>query len=191
MVARVLIINGGGLLQSLISEAWQEVVTPRPSRQFNLMGEANRKNRAHAALLAKQPWCVYCGGEVPATTIDHMPPRMMFRGKSRPNGLEFAACDNCNQATKHADLVASLLGRIYPDTGLPSDQLDIKKRLSAAGNNIPGLLQEMLVGTAGQKLAKKLLPTTIKKHPCLASGWSACLELFELVRRKTWICNSF
>lgn len=77
------------------------------------MGEAKTKRRAHGEILKRYPHCIYCGH--PASTIEHMPPRMMFYEKLRPKGLEFPCCDVCNSATKHADLVASLLARLWPD----------------------------------------------------------------------------
>lgn len=122
------------------------------------MGEARARRRAHAAILEKSPWCIYCGGETPANTIDHMPPIQMFLARQRPKGLEFPACNDCNQGTRHADLVAALMGRMYPDAKGESAQQEVKKLLSAIANNIPGLLEEMEVGRAGQKLARRRIP---------------------------------
>jgi len=121
------------------------------------VGEAQAKKLSHKQLLQRFSYCVYCGGVEQATSVDHMPPRMMFRGKFRPSGLEFPACDGCNQGTKHADLVASLLGRLYPDDATELGANDFRKILSAVKNNIPGLLEEMQIGRAGQKLARKKL----------------------------------
>jgi hypothetical protein len=122
------------------------------------MGEARANRRAHATVLNAYPWCIYCGGQNPATTVEHMPPRMMFLGKQRPKGLEFPTCNPCNHGTSHADLVASLLGRTFPDPQSQQGQNDVKKLLSAVSNNIPGLLQEMYVGKAGQKIARRSIP---------------------------------
>lgn len=122
------------------------------------MGEAKTKRRAHAKLRAACPNCVYCGGETPAETIDHMPPRMMFWGKHRPKGLEFSSCRTCNASTKHADLVASMIGRAAPDATTLHEQQEFKEILTAVSNNIPGLLQEMEIGRGGQKFARKRLP---------------------------------
>ena len=72
------------------------------------MGEGNRRKQA---ILSACPNCIYCGGNTLATTVEHMPPRMMFAGKQRPPGLEFAACKGCNHGSSHADLVASLMSR--------------------------------------------------------------------------------
>ncbi len=119
------------------------------------MGEAKANKRARRDLLAKQPWCIYCAGEARATTVEHMPPAIMFRGKQRPKGLEFPSCAPCNHGTSHADLVASFIGRFDPDAGDEQGQKDFLKVLEAIKNNIPGLLDEMKMGRAGQKLAQR------------------------------------
>jgi hypothetical protein len=64
-----------------------------------------------------------------ATTVEHMPPRIMFTGKLRPAQLEFPCCDPCNQATKHSDLLAAFLGRLLPDAETNLKQEDVKKIL--------------------------------------------------------------
>ena len=88
---------------------------------------------------------------MPATTIDHVPPRIMFRDRYRPKGLEFPSCRSCNEVTKHCDLVAAMLGRVYPDAKTDKDREEFKKLLQSINNNIPGLLQEMYFNKPGQK----------------------------------------
>lgn len=63
---------------------------------------------------------------------------MMFKAKQRPDGLVFPACDECNQGTSHSDLVASMLGRVYPDAADDADRADIQKTIQAVANNVPG-----------------------------------------------------
>jgi len=77
------------------------------------MGEASQRRKSKRALLKDNPFCIFCGGTEPATTTEHCPPRMMFRGKQRPHDLVFSSCEICNLGTKRSDLVASLLGRVY------------------------------------------------------------------------------
>lgn len=93
-----------------------------------LVGEARIKRLTHAQILERNPKCIYCGGKHKATSIEHMPPRVMFRGKLRPNELVFPTCEECNKRTSHADLVASFLGRIYPD-GNDIDRDDVRRIL--------------------------------------------------------------
>lgn len=122
------------------------------------MGEAKRKKRAHAAILEQQPGCIYCAGVSRATTVEHMPPIQMFRERQRPKGLEFPACVECNNGTSHSDLVASLMGRTYPDSDTDAGRQELRKLLSAVSNNVPGLLKEMQIGRGGQKLALRDIP---------------------------------
>jgi hypothetical protein len=98
--------------------------------------------------------CIYCGGVVPATTVDHMPPRIMFHGKRRPRGLEFASCQKCNEGTKHADLVASWVGRALPDYSGDDQATEYRAILAALKNNIPGILEETHMGEDDQYRAR-------------------------------------
>jgi hypothetical protein len=61
-------------------------------------------------MVAAAPRCVYCNA-IP-TTVEHMPPLMLFNGRSRPSGLEFPACSDCNNKTKGADAAVAFLSRI-------------------------------------------------------------------------------
>jgi hypothetical protein len=76
------------------------------------MGEAKQKSRRRAEIIADELRCVYCAS--PPTTVEHMPPVGMFRGRQRLSGLEFACCDECNNGTRAADLVAGFMARISP-----------------------------------------------------------------------------
>jgi hypothetical protein len=130
--------------------------TPELKDRAPVAGEAKRKRRAHAAILGRFPFCIYCGAT--AKTIEHMPPIQMFRLRDRPKGLEFPSCLECNNGTGDSDLVASLLGRTYPDAKLEHGRSELIKLLEAVGNNVPGLLQEMQVEAGGQKLARRSIP---------------------------------
>jgi hypothetical protein len=122
------------------------------------MGEANGRRRKHQSILANEPGCIYCAGSAKATTIEHMPPIGMFNLRQRPKGLEFPTCVECNHGTRLSDLVASLMGRMWPDASTDVAQAEVKKLFSAVKNNIPGLLEEMEVGRGGQKLARRNIP---------------------------------
>ncbi len=122
------------------------------------MGEGKARRRAHERLLADHPVCIYCAGTNPASTIEHMPPIIMFNQRQRPKGLEFPTCKECNNGTRLTDLVASLLGRVYPDSESDPQKKEIKKLLSAVSNNVPGLLEEMMVDEADQIRARQDIP---------------------------------
>jgi hypothetical protein len=120
------------------------------------LGEARARRRAHAQLLSSSPLCIYCGGN--ADTVEHMPPAMMFIRKQRPKGLEFPSCRECNNGTSKSDLVASLIGRLSVKPSAEVEAAEFKKLLRSVQNNVPGLLEEMKIGRAGQKFARKTLP---------------------------------
>jgi hypothetical protein len=125
------------------------------------VSESRARKRAHGTILEQCPFCVYCGGSILATTVDHVPPIGMFRSRRRPKGLEFASCLPCNGGTRLADLVAALLCRAYPDSNGANEQEELKRLLSSVNNNVPGLLQEMHIGPGGQKIARRRLPGSI------------------------------
>lgn len=107
------------------------------------MGEASRRQKLKERVIGSCPYCVYCGGIVPATTIDHMPPIAMFDRRQRPKGLEFASCDGCNQGSKRAEQVACLIGRSFPDAGTDEGRAEVAKMMAEVHSNHPGLLEEM------------------------------------------------
>lgn len=112
----------------------------------------SRINRHRQNIFAKSGgMCIYCGGVELATSVDHMPPRIMFDLKDRPSGLEFAACEPCNSGAGRADLVAALIGRVYPDSDGPAFQEELRKLLLSVHNNVPGLIEELLPHAAQSK----------------------------------------
>jgi hypothetical protein len=127
-------------------------------KDLGAASENRARTRAHGIILEQCPFCVYCGGSILATTVDHVPPIGMFRSRQRPKGLEFASCLPCNGGTRLADLVAALFCRVYPDANGANEQEELKRLLTSVNNNIPGLLQEMHIGRAGQKIAGSRLP---------------------------------
>lgn len=75
------------------------------------MGEATRRRSVKSkSVLEGEARCIYC--DQPPMTVEHMPPRSMFRDRSRPDGMVFASCASCNNGTGTADLVAGFVCRI-------------------------------------------------------------------------------
>jgi hypothetical protein len=75
-----------------------------------MAGEAKWKKKKLATMVANERRCIYCANA--PTTVEHMPPISLFKKRARPQGMEFAACKECNQATRGADLVASFFARL-------------------------------------------------------------------------------
>ena len=107
------------------------------------MGESNAKRRSHAAILEKAKGCIYCAEKSPATQIDHMPPRSMFRMQQRPKGLEFPSCAACNQGTSRLDVVATFMARTYPGIDNEADSAEWDKVLKEVTRVAPKIVKEM------------------------------------------------
>jgi hypothetical protein len=105
------------------------------------MGEARTKSKKLRHLIATEPRCIYCANA--PSTVEHIPPISMFRARSRPNGMEFAACINCNNGTRGADLAAAFLARLSQDENPDMFKEAVKFRDQVA-KVAPELLAEFL-----------------------------------------------
>jgi len=94
-----------------------------------------------AEFFEANPFCCFCGGTVLATTIEHAPPKVLFRNKYRLKGLEFAACERCNLGCSDLDNVAAffciLSGAVF-DPGLIDDYWE--RIAQGVRNNTPEVL---------------------------------------------------
>ena len=75
------------------------------------MGSATRRRKL---FLKENPLCAFCGGAEAATTIEHCPPKALFKNKIWPEGFEFPACSKCNNDTSDYDLIVSVIARLDP-----------------------------------------------------------------------------
>lgn len=111
------------------------------------MGQARRRQEA----LRGGP-CVFCGGERAATTVEHCPPKVMFRGKDRPKGFEFSACGDCNSSTSQSDQVAAAIARTLAIAIADDPTGETWRLLEGVRNNVPGLLEELPVKSMGEQV---------------------------------------
>jgi hypothetical protein len=94
----------------------------------------------------EQPWCIYCGGTTPGTSIDHVPPRIAFNFKHRPKGMEYMSCDACAEGSRKLDQVAAFFVRLYSTTpGNRQHRQEIRKIVRAIGNNAREVLEELQI----------------------------------------------
>src|SRR5437763_1066447 len=103
------------------------------------MGQARQKSRNLASLLKGEARCIYCDNT--PTTIEHMPPITMFRERSRPNGMEFAACDDCNRGTSGADIVAAFYARLSQsdNPAMLAEAIGLRRKMKQVA---PGVSEE-------------------------------------------------
>lgn len=104
------------------------------------MGEA--KNRRQQ-FLHDHPWCVFCGGDTPATSVEHCPPRSLFQFRHWPEGFEFPACEKCNGGTADDDLLIAFLARLDPFKPEDGDDGRGIGIMMAVNAQFPGLLDKM------------------------------------------------
>lgn len=96
-------------------------------------------------IIARDPVCVLCGGRNPSESVEHIPSRILFRGKHRPKGLEVGACRECQSLTREQELIVALVSRLYPEPSSGQDEEDLRKISASAFRNNPGLKEEMQV----------------------------------------------
>lgn len=94
--------------------------------------------------LKEHPFCVFCGGDVVAETIEHCPPRSMFENRSWPQGYEFPACLKCNSSSSDDDLIIAFLARANPFDAVGNrdgKMAGLMKRINA---QLPGFFDSMM-----------------------------------------------
>jgi hypothetical protein len=68
----------------------------------------------------------------------------MFHDRQRPSGMEYAACNACNESTRGSDAVAALMARIHPENLDESWQArEMRQLVSAIDAYAPGVRQEL------------------------------------------------
>ncbi|CAN7738709.1 hypothetical protein LJR234_006645 [Mesorhizobium amorphae] len=106
------------------------------------MGEAKRRETFSQRIRREQPFCIFCGGSTPSETVEHYPPRSIFDRKHRPQGMEFGACKECNEASREADLVVATFSRMMPDAPTATGRAEVKRLIDSA-LRIPGFAKEV------------------------------------------------
>jgi hypothetical protein len=98
---------------------------------------------SHIQLKRDNPFCIFCGGTAPTTSVEHMPSRGLFELKQRPMGLEFASCQGCQDSTRREELAIAMFSRNYPDPPSREARKENRKIIRETGRRFPGLFQEM------------------------------------------------
>lgn len=103
------------------------------------------KTRRLTAFIEKHPYCCYCGGDTPAKTQDHFPPRSLFLLRGWPEGYVFPACEVCNNATSGAEMIFSMLAR--SSMARESDQgiTEWRRQLEAVKERFPDVFQSLFL----------------------------------------------
>jgi hypothetical protein len=107
------------------------------------------RKRKRDAFFAAHPTCYLCG-EGPPTTIDHMPPRTIFKHRVGPEGYEFSACEDCNRDARLTEQVVALYMKLADHDDDNHDSSDLDRLVSGVRNNSPELLPDINI-SANQK----------------------------------------
>lgn len=93
--------------------------------------------------LIAHPVCCFCGGNAPATTIDHIPSRATFNDRQWPVGYDFPACLSCNSASAHDEQLISVLSRLGTVNPTEDETKEYQFLLEGLRNNHPDVVHEM------------------------------------------------
>lgn len=110
-----------------------------------------------SAFKLKHPYCIFCGGEAPMTTIEHCPPRAMFQDREWPEGFEFPACSACNHGSADDDLIVAMMARINPFEGSAGGDGKFNDLIGSVHQQHPKLFEKMTpTAIEARRLNKKL-----------------------------------
>jgi len=109
-----------------------------------MMQETRRLSKTQRFLL-EHPYCCFCGGAEPSTTIDHVPPKACFPDGYCPEELEFPACDKCNGESRRDDQLFGFYSQLLDfdeSNRTPADVAKITKLRDSIAHNFPDALPD-------------------------------------------------
>ncbi len=117
------------------------------------MGQAKKKaQNAKVIAFEKTRLCIFCGGIVPATTVDHCPPRAAFQNKGWPEGFVFPACVSCNGGSSRDDKIFAFLTNMNCEKGDLDHQRRLQQIILEIKRDYPSEVKEMInLGSAEKK----------------------------------------
>lgn len=117
-----------------------------------MAGQAKIKSKkARDLALAKSQYCIFCGGLVLATTVDHCPPRSVFVDRSWPENFIFPACNNCNKESRESENILGFLSRLNSTMHSQSEEVQFNKYVDTLSSNYPEELRSMMGLTVVEK----------------------------------------
>ena len=106
-----------------------------------------RRRERRNELLNKNPFCYFCGGLNPSTTIDHVPPEACFPKAYYPEEFEFPACFSCNQGARKHDQIFALYSVLsdFDDQkfGNGPDRIRLDGLINAVKRNYPSAMPDL------------------------------------------------
>ncbi|WP_127754371.1 hypothetical protein [Devosia sp. 1566] len=140
-----------------------------------------KKSLSRKVIMAGEERCVYCAD--PPDTLEHMPPKTMFKDRYRLSGMEFPCCEPCNNGTSAADLVAAFMSKIGPLIGKGDWELaDNHRQAWMLRKKAPGFLEELFGPKANSEpILFKTDGGVLLDRVQIRTGpiGSACLDVFS------------
>lgn len=110
------------------------------------MGRALAESRRRkGAFVQDHPICIFCGGEHPSETEDHIPGRSFFNERRWPEGFVFPACRKCNSATRADELLLGFIARCGDDSSDPVNRAEWDRARQGVANNRPDVYRSLLM----------------------------------------------
>jgi len=107
-------------------------------------------------------FCCFCGGNIAAAEIEHMPSRAMFRSKHRPQGFEFPICVDCNRVSRRSEAIVSFMALSKFDIDIYDKAYNhIRQIMDSIKRHHPALLDEIIRGGKGNRHREKQLQPKI------------------------------
>lgn len=139
----------------------------------------SEKNYRRKLFFKKHPYCCYCGGGVPATTVDHNPARALFLNRQWPDGYEFPACLDCNNMASSHEALFALLCQLGGTHKKPhgNHANDLKKHFMGAARRFPEAMQNLAVPITANHARSIDMETGLSRLPGQTYGGSALFTL--------------
>lgn len=141
------------------------------------MGDRKRKKQE---FLRAHPNCCFCGGGNLSQEPDHIPSRALFVNRQWPEGYEFPSCIRCNRASRHDELVVSLISRLYPDPTTEQEEKELNKFADSVNKYVPQVISEIQLGAAKKKRLAREHGYSIPE-----GGTSNDIPMFSLEGKRT------
>lgn len=116
------------------------------------MGQGRKKKQRFKE---DHPFCCFCGGGSPTTTIDHVPNRASFPKREGPEGYEFPACDACQNDTRLDEIAFSCMVYFNNHDEAVADDVGLRRLLDGLKNNLPHLARFRHMGPNEKRRAMR------------------------------------
>ena len=141
-----------------------------------------RKKVRQLDFLSRFPVCCLCGGNTPATTRDHLPPKAIFTSHKWPEEYEFPACGKCNSDSSSDDAIFAMISRINAGRDNTKQETEEwRKQLRAFNELHPGEGRKLLLSANEKRRMLRLY--NIAKPPGIAYGELPILRFTPLIHR--------